>query len=82
MPWNQGGGPWGGGGGGGQSPWGRPPGGMGPQPPNIEELLKRGQERVRRILPGGLGSGKGALFVVLAAIVGWIFSGLLSRPAR
>jgi len=48
---------------------------MGPQPPNIEELLKRGQERVRRILPGGLGSGKGALFVVLAVIVVWIFTG-------
>lgn len=75
MPWNQGGGPWGSGGGGGQSPWGRPPGGMGPQPPNIEELLKRGQERVRRILPGGMGSGKGLALIVLAAIVVWIFTG-------
>ena len=25
----------------------------GPQPPNLEELLRRGQAGVRRILPGG-----------------------------
>jgi modulator of FtsH protease HflK len=78
MPWNQGGGPWGGGGsggGGGQSPWGRPPGGMGPQPPNIEELLKRGQDKVRRLLPGGMGSGKGIILLVLAALVVWVFTG-------
>ena len=37
--------------GGGQGPWGRGP--AGPQPPDIEELLRRGQDRVRRILPGG-----------------------------
>ena len=81
MPWNQGGGggPWGGGsgGGGGQGPWGRPPGGggFGPQPPNIEDLIKRSQERIRRIMPGGFGSGRGVALIVLVAVVFWLLSG-------
>jgi membrane protease subunit HflK len=77
MPWqNQGGGGSGGGGGpwgGGQSPWGR---GSGPQPPNLEEILRRGQARFRRALPGGWGSGRGVILVVLALIVIWLLSGI------
>ncbi|MBI3452986.1 MAG: FtsH protease activity modulator HflK [Rhodospirillales bacterium] len=80
MPWNQGGGggPWGGGGGGGgQNPWNRPPGGggSGQQPPNIEDLIRRGQERVKRLFPGGFGSGKGVALVVLALLALWLASG-------
>ncbi len=60
MSWNQGGGPWGG----GQSPWGR-----GPQPPNIEEMLRRSQDRLRRLLPGGMGRGRGILLVVIAVVI-------------
>ena len=80
MPWSNqggggGGGPWGGGGGrGGPNPWGRPPGG-GPQPPNIEEILKRGQERMRRVMPGGFGSGKGLALVGLVILAIWGASG-------
>jgi modulator of FtsH protease HflK len=70
MSWNQGGGPWGGGGGGGQTPWGR-----GPQPPNIEEMLRRSQDRLRRFFPGGKGRGRGILIVVAALVVLWIVSG-------
>ena len=73
MPWqNQGGGgggPWGGGGGGG-SPWGR-----GPQPPNIEEFLRKSQDRVRRLIPGGMGQGRGVLLVVAALVLLWLASG-------
>ena len=74
MPWkSQGGGPWGSGGG-GQGPFsGRGPGG--PQPPDIEEMLRRGQDRVRRVLPGGLGSGRGILLIGLAVLVIWMGSG-------
>ena len=44
MPWNsQGGGGWQGGG--GQGPWGGRPGGQ--QPPDLEELLRRSQEKVK-----------------------------------
>jgi modulator of FtsH protease HflK len=73
MPWqNQGGGGGGGPWGGGQSPWGR---GSGPQPPNLEDILRRGQDRFRRALPGGFGSGRGILLVLLAVLVLWGLSG-------
>jgi membrane protease subunit HflK len=73
MPWqNQGGGGSGGPWGGGQSPWGR---GGGPQPPNLEDILRRSQDRFRRALPGGWGSGRGVLLVILALIVLWGLSG-------
>ena len=84
MPWsNQGGGGgggdgWqggggGGGGGGGQSPWGR--GSGGPQPPNIEDLLRKGQDRLKRFLPGGFGGGRGAALIISLALVVWLGSG-------
>jgi membrane protease subunit HflK len=59
MPWNDksgGGGPWGGGGGNNGGPWGQgPQGPRGPQgsPPDLEDIIRRGQDRLRRALPGG-----------------------------
>jgi membrane protease subunit HflK len=67
-----GGGPWGGGRGGNGS---GPPRGPGPFPPNFEDLLRRGQDRFRRLLPGGYGAGAGIAIVVLAVIVIWLASG-------
>jgi modulator of FtsH protease HflK len=73
MPWtNQGGGgggPWGG----GQSPWGR-----GPQGPNIEDIIKRSQDRFRQFLPGGFGGRPGFLFILGLVVVGvlWLASGI------
>jgi modulator of FtsH protease HflK len=75
MPWqNQGGGgPWGGG---GPGPWGRGPGGGGPsQPPNIEEMLRRTQERMRRVVPGGMGSLRGVAILAIVAVAIWLASG-------
>jgi len=71
MPWqNQGGGgPWGG----GQGPWGRGPSGQ--RPPDIEDLLRRSQDRFRRAMPGGFGGGRGLLFIALIAIALWLASG-------
>src|SRR5712691_566433 len=75
MPWsNQGGGPWGSGGG-GKGPWGSGPQQSGPTPPDLEEFLRRSQDKLRTVLPGNLG-GKGLSLIVLAAIVIWGFSGL------
>jgi len=57
------GGPWGGGGGpgddnrGGDNRGGRKPGGEGPQIPEIDEIVKKGQEQLR-VLIGGRGRGK------------------------
>ncbi|MBO6521217.1 MAG: FtsH protease activity modulator HflK [Rhodospirillales bacterium] len=81
MAWNKQGGPWGGGGG-GQGPWGgggpgRPGGGGGGgmQPPDLEETLRRAQERVKRFMPGGSGGAKGIVLVLIAVIAIWLGSG-------
>jgi membrane protease subunit HflK len=79
MPWtNQGGNGGGGGwqGGGNRGPWSQGPsgGGSGNQPPDLEELLKRSQDRFRSLFPRGFGSN----WVVLAlAVFGlfWVASG-------
>ncbi|MFM9843201.1 MAG: FtsH protease activity modulator HflK [Dongiaceae bacterium] len=82
MPWqNQGGGggPWGGGsgsGGGGQGPWGRGPssGGQG-GPPDLEEMLRRGQDRMKQFIPGGLGGGRMAAAIAGGLLIIWGLSG-------
>ncbi len=75
MPWsNQGGGPWGGGGG-SKGPWGSGPQSSGPTPPDLEELLRRSQDKLKSVLPGGNLGGRGIVLILLAAIVVWGFSG-------
>jgi membrane protease subunit HflK len=79
MPWsNQGGGPWGSGG--SKGPWGSGPQSSGPSPPDLEELLRRSQDKLKTVLPGGLG-GKGILLVALAALAIWGFSGFFKVEA-
>jgi modulator of FtsH protease HflK len=74
MPWsNQGGGPWGSGG--SKGPWGSGPQSSGPTPPDLEELLRRSQDKLKSVLPGGNLGGRGIALIVLAAIVVWGFSG-------
>ncbi len=83
MPWNNqggggGGGPWGPPpGGGGNNPWGRPPGGggAGPQGPDLEELLRKGQDRFKKMVPGGVGGGKGIAIAVAVVALLWGASG-------
>ena len=74
MPWNnQSGGPWGSG---PRGPWGsgpQQPGG-GSRPPDLEEFLRRSQDRLRGLLPGNLG-GRGIALIALVAVVLWGFSG-------
>ncbi|MFA6141145.1 MAG: protease modulator HflK N-terminal domain-containing protein, partial [Hyphomicrobium sp.] len=55
MPWNNqsGGGGWKSGGGNGGGPWGQGPSGGGGQPPDLEEMLKRGQDKVKQVMHGG-----------------------------
>jgi membrane protease subunit HflK len=92
MPWNSqggggGGGPWGGGSGGGgngggQNPWGqgpRRPGGNGPSGPDLDDVIRKGQEALKSWFPGG-GGGKGSIrgiaLVGLALVGVWLASGL------
>src|SRR6266446_9612754 len=63
MPWNQSGGPWGSG-----------PQSQGPKPPDLEEFLRRSQDRLRGLLPGNLG-GRGVALMALAVVALWGFSG-------
>ncbi|PZO81509.1 MAG: FtsH protease activity modulator HflK [Mesorhizobium amorphae] len=99
MPWNnQSGGPWGGGGnsgggnggnggGGNGGPWGQGPRGpQGPQnnPPDLEAIIRRGQDRLRRALPGGQGGGGGGSFgtpalwglIGVGLVVFWLFQSI------
>jgi membrane protease subunit HflK len=104
-----GGGPWGGGGSGsggggnGDSPWGKPggqkqpPGGGGPNKdrPDLEETLRRMQDRFRRkggngngAAGGGAGRGgrgfgvTGLAILLVIAIVGWVFTGIYQVDER
>ena len=82
-------GPWGrspggsrGGGGGGGGPRGGGPrggggrgaGGGGPQPPDLEEVLRRGQDKVRGWMPSMRGP-RGIIILVLVAIGIWLLTG-------
>jgi len=82
MPWDDksgGGGPWGQGpSGGGRGNGSGRPGGPGGQGPDLEEILRRAQERFRQSFPGGSGGGLGArgILVGLAVLVlVWLASG-------
>jgi len=74
MPWkNQSGGPWSGG---PRGPWGQGPQGGGPTPPDLEDLIRRSQDRLKSVLPGsGNFGGRGSAVVALALVVVWLLSG-------
>jgi len=94
MSGNKSGGPWGGGGhqggnngGGNNGGGGRGPGDQGPQIPEIEEIVKKGQERLRVLMGGGGGSGgrpgagggpklgRGSIgLIAIGAVVLWLFA--------
>ena len=81
MPWNGqgggGGGPWGGSG--GPGPWGRGSGnkGDGGQPPNLDEMLRRAQDRLRGLMPGGGGgSGRLVALAVVVVLLLWLATGI------
>jgi membrane protease subunit HflK len=72
MPWsNQTGGPWGSG---SRGPWGSGPQQPGQRPPDFEEFLRKGQDRLRALLPGSFGGGGVALIVVVLLAL-WGLSG-------
>lgn len=82
MSWNNqgGGGPWGGGD--NKGPWGQGPkrpngngGGNGPTPPDLEEMLRKGQENMQKFLPNGMGPSKAISLVVIIGAILWLLSG-------
>ena len=81
MSWDNqgGGGPWGnnGGSGGSGSPWGRGSGnqGGGQTPPDIDEVIRRGQAKLRSLLPKGFGGLKAWILVILVLLGIWTANG-------
>jgi membrane protease subunit HflK len=75
MPWNNqgGGGPWGSG---PKGPWGSGSPPSGSSPPDLEDLLRRGQDKLRNVLPGGGLGGTGVLLIGLLAVLLWLASGV------
>jgi len=100
MPWSNqsgGGGPWGRPGGNGGGPWGGGGGGGGGKtPPNLEDLLRRGQDRLRNLIPGGgggsggyggggstgLGGGRSAAVIASLALAIWLATGFYTVYPR
>ena len=65
------------------NPWGNLPSGNGGgnsnQPPDFEEMLRRGQDQFRRMFPGGGGNADSARLFILAfvgLIAFWFFTGI------
>ncbi len=79
MAWkNQGGGPWGSGG--PRGPWGSGSPSGGPTP-NLEDLIRRGQDRLQSFLPGGNFGATGVIIAIAAVIVIWALWGFFTvRP--
>lgn len=76
MSWNNQSGGNGSGSPGPRGPWGRGSGGGGVRPPDLEDMLRRGQDRLRRFLPsGGFTAGSLALAALVIALV-WLASGI------
>ena len=81
MAWNNqsgGGGPWRPN---NPSPWGQGPssgggGGGGPNPPDLEELLRRSQDRLKSVMPGGGFGGGGLAAIVGIVALGWFATGI------
>lgn len=72
MSWkNQSGGPWGNG---PRGPWGSGPSSSGPTPPDLEDLIRRSQDRLRTIMPGSFGTN-GIIIVIALVVAGWFLSG-------
>ncbi len=80
MPWNSEGG------GGNQGPWGQGPwgqgggprrpnqgggGGRGPNPPDLDDLLRKGQDKLKQVLPQG-GGGRFAWVLPVALVLAFI----------
>ena len=73
MAWkNQGGSPWGQG---PKGPWGSGPQSQGPKQSDLEDMLRRGQDRIQHMLPGGHMSGMGIALLVVLGIAIWLLSG-------
>ena len=83
-PWGQGGGQGGGrggrggrgggSGGSGGGPWGQG-GGGGQTPPDLDQAIRQGRDALRRVMPGGTGSGKSLILLLIIFLGIWAATG-------
>ncbi len=61
-----------------RGPWGNGPSGGGQEPPDIDELIRKGQDKFRNAFGGGgKGGGKGMIMVIaLLFVVGYLYAAL------
>ncbi len=80
MPWSSNGGGGQDGNGGRRGPWGQgpskgPSGGRGKTPPDLEEIIRKSQERLKDIIPGGgTSSGVPWLIILVAIVALWSYN--------
>jgi modulator of FtsH protease HflK len=82
-PWGPRGGGSGGGGGNGGGPWGQGPSGGGSSggPPDLEAILRRGQDKMKDFMPGGNLGGRGIAVGLGVLALLWLASGVYTvRP--
>ena len=65
----------------GGSPWGSPGGGngsgrKGPTPPNIDEIVNKIQDLIKKFMPGNSSGKKPIILGLVVLIAIWAFSGL------
>ena len=71
MPWqnNQGGGD-------DRGPWGQGPRQGGSTPPNLDDIIRKGQDRMKGVLPRGFGGGIGITIILLILGAFWLSTGM------
>lgn len=50
--------------------------GGGGEPPNLDDIIRKGQQQFKSAMPGGMGGSNGILLGIIAAIVLWLASGI------
>ncbi len=78
MPWQNNSG--GNNGGGGRGPWGGQGGGNrgggGDRPPNLEDLIRKGQDRMKQVMPSGPIGSRGIVLAGFVLILAWLATGI------
>jgi len=70
---DNGSGPWGSGG--GNNPWGKRPNSNG-TPPDVDQMLKEGREKFKKMMPSGFGGGKGLVILLFILLGLWLMTGI------
>jgi modulator of FtsH protease HflK len=66
-----------------RGPWSRGPSGGGLMlPPNLNDMLGKGRDRLRRALPGGAMTAGGIAILLLGIVAVWLLSGIYFVTAR